>query len=62
MRFRVFPDLDLHVAEHYARFGTRFAKWQWAPVHESWRGAGVLAMWALILAWQAIKLACRGRP
>lgn len=58
--YRVFPQLDNHVAEHYARFGARFAKWRGLPRRTSWSGSGLAAMWALILAWQAVRLMVRG--
>lgn len=58
--YRVFPNLDNHVAEYYARFGVRFAKAVRWPATRNWRGSRLAAMWALILAWQAVRLACGG--
>lgn len=58
--YRVFPNLDNHVAEYYARFGVRFSKAVRWPKSRNWHGSGLVAMWALILAWQAVRLAVRG--
>lgn len=57
---RVFPDLDNHVDEYYARFGVRFAKAVRWPVTPNWRGAWLLIGWSVILAWQAFRLVWRG--
>lgn len=57
---RVFPPHDNHIAEYWHQFGVRFAKWRGSPRRDDWRGAGLAAMWSMILAWQAIRLAVRG--
>lgn len=60
MTFRVFPDHDNHMAEYFARFGARFSKSAGTFNRARWRGSALAAMWAVILAWHAVKLAVRG--
>lgn len=60
MRYRVFPDHDDHISRYWAQFGARFSKSAGQARKAKWRGSALMAMWAAILAWHAVKAAVGG--